>query len=223
MTKLSELCTNLFSLIVQLKASDEFGDPERLRSKVHGLFDTLKQKGEELGLQSEAVRDADYAMTAFIDEIIATAAWQHKSVWLAKKLQFEKYGTTNAGEDFFKKLAELQRDASANAAQLEVFYLCLVLGFEGKYKLLGREKLKEIVDALASDLGVSKNRRARILSPRWQRTPEIIRVARQRTIPVAAVLLTCLVVAVVLFFVASGKIDKFADAVKRQIHQHVLK
>lgn len=39
-----------------------------------------------------------------------------------------------------------------NTDLLELYYLCLALGFEGKYKLQGREQLRALIQDLGRDL-----------------------------------------------------------------------
>jgi len=73
---------------------------------------------------------ARFAVCAWVDEAILTSSWREKSKWQRETLQFRYYGTADAGEDFFNKLNILglhQRDVR------EVYYLCLAMGFKGRY------------------------------------------------------------------------------------------
>ena len=73
---------------------------------------------------------ARFAVCAWIDEAILGSEWNAKNRWQAEQLQRLYYQTTDAGEIFFDRLNELgphQRDVR------EVYYLCLAMGFSGRY------------------------------------------------------------------------------------------
>lgn len=73
---------------------------------------------------------ARFAICAWVDEAILSSAWNQKSFWLKDQLQRLHYNTTAAGEEFFDRLSAIglhQREVR------EVFYLCLALGFTGRY------------------------------------------------------------------------------------------
>ena len=232
--KLPEICSQIFSLILQLRASDDYGQSEALREKIisllgkqagNGLIEpaekSIASRGKELGIEPEDIEDTIFALTAFIDETIASSNWSQKDQWLARRLCLELFGTANAGEEFFSKLEKHQQQVTEKAPLLEVYYLCLNLGFEGKYKILGKDQLKMIVDKLASDLKLAKFDEANVLSPKWKRSNDIIRVVRDSGIPTWAVFMSCFLVAIVIFWAASSKIDKFTGNVKRQIVQFI--
>ena len=85
---------------------------------------------------------ARFALCAWVDERILDSAWANKERWQREQLQRKYYGTTNAGEEFFEKMNSLgphQRDVR------EIYYLCLCLGFTGRYCHQGDEYLLEQV------------------------------------------------------------------------------
>jgi type VI secretion system protein ImpK len=73
---------------------------------------------------------ARFAICAWVDEAILSSTWNQKSFWLKDQLQRLYYNTTDAGEEFFDHLSAIglhQREVR------EVYYLCLALGFTGRY------------------------------------------------------------------------------------------
>jgi len=81
---------------------------------------------------------ARFAICAWVDEAILNSPWNHKNLWQREQLQRTYYHTTEAGEDFFERLNALgfhQREVR------EVYYLCLALGFMGRYCHPGDEVL----------------------------------------------------------------------------------
>ena len=81
---------------------------------------------------------ARFAVCAWVDEAILSSAWTQKSQWQKEPLQRVYYQTSDAGEEFFEKLNGLdlqQREVR------EVYYLCLALGFAGRFCKPGDETL----------------------------------------------------------------------------------
>ncbi|MEM8669130.1 MAG: DotU family type IV/VI secretion system protein [Planctomycetota bacterium] len=74
---------------------------------------------------------ARYGLVAWIDEMLVEAPWGGKEWWSNNVLEMELFSTRNCYEMFFVKAKEAsglsQRDA------LEVFYVCVMLGFRGFY------------------------------------------------------------------------------------------
>jgi type VI secretion system protein ImpK len=81
---------------------------------------------------------ARFAVCAWVDEAILNSPWSQKGHWQREQLQRLYYHTTDAGEEFFERLNALgfqQREIR------EVYYLCLALGFMGRYCHKGDEYL----------------------------------------------------------------------------------
>lgn len=73
---------------------------------------------------------ARFAICAWVDEAVLNSGWNEKDQWQREQLQRLYYNIADAGEAFFSRLNDLgphQRDVR------EVYYLCLALGFMGRY------------------------------------------------------------------------------------------
>jgi len=94
----------------------------------------LMQESEALLNQGSFSRDdydlARFAVCAFVDEALLKSPWAHRTLWLKDQLQRSIYNTTDAGEEFFARLSSL---GLHQRAVREVYYLCLALGFTGRY------------------------------------------------------------------------------------------
>lgn len=87
---------------------------------------------------------ARFAVCAWVDEVMLGSSWTHKGLWQRELLQRIYYNTAEAGEEFFDRLNNVglhQRDVR------EVYYLCLALGFMGRYGHKGDEFLLEQLKA----------------------------------------------------------------------------
>ncbi len=107
--------------------SAESPDPGEERIQIRALID---QAEAMLGLGSEWEL-AKYALVSWIDEMLIDAPWESREWWKNNVLEQQIFGTRKRHQQFFifaQKAAELiGKDA------LEVFYVCVILGFRGIY------------------------------------------------------------------------------------------
>jgi type VI secretion system protein ImpK len=166
---LVELCSDLLSLAYSLRTTDDLGDPAELRRKILQLLERIEGDARKAGYTSSHVDGARFALVALIDEGILSSRWQGRTSWIANPLQKELFKLNVAGEKFYTDLDLLRQNREENRPVLEVFYACLVMGFEGRFKLLGRDKLEALIKALASDLMHGSEWKMENLSPDWRR------------------------------------------------------
>jgi type VI secretion system protein ImpK len=97
--------------------------------------------GVKQGLVSQEDYDgARFAICSWIDEAMLNSSWNQRQQWQREQLQRLYYQTTEAGEEFFERLNQLgphQREVR------EIYYLCLALGFMGRFCQAGDEALLE--------------------------------------------------------------------------------
>jgi type VI secretion system protein ImpK len=166
---LADLCSDLLAFALQLKKSADPGEAESLRQKVDEQFRSLEVRARQSDVPQEDVQQAKYAIAAFVDEIVLTSSWPLKDSWADKPLQLMYFNDFSAGEEFYNKVDAL-RGAKRNSV-LEVYYLCLSLGFRGKYvDLQGMEKKKVLMDTLLREIRAAAPAAEGTpgLSPRWQ-------------------------------------------------------
>jgi len=109
-------------------------DPENFRTRMKQALREIASTAARKGYSAEDVQEANFAVVAFLDESILTAD-PSATEWAQKSLGEELFGQRSAGEMFFKRLETLRanRDSQSLAEVLEVYYLCLLLGYEGKF------------------------------------------------------------------------------------------
>ncbi|RNC71728.1 MAG: DotU family type IV/VI secretion system protein [Desulfuromonadales bacterium] len=126
---------------------------------------------------------ARFAVCAWIDEAVLSSAWSEKGLWLREQLQRLHYNTTEAGEEFFDRLNALglhQREVR------EVFYLCLALGFTGKYCKPGDEyQLEQVKTAqlkllVGSSVGLPSLERTELFPEAYPAAAPTLAPARRR-------------------------------------------
>ena len=100
-----------------------------------------------MGIPREDIQLATFAVVAFLDESILNMRNPVFADWPRRPLQEEYFGHHVAGEIFFQNLDKiLQRNESQDMGDLlEVYQLCMLLGFAGKYSIGGRGELQSRV------------------------------------------------------------------------------
>jgi type VI secretion system protein ImpK len=92
---------------------------------------TATQKHLQQGHFSQKDFDqAQFAVFSWIDETILNSSWEAKNRWQGEQLQRLYYQTMDAGELFFDRLNALE---PGQTEVREIYYLCLALGFSGRF------------------------------------------------------------------------------------------
>lgn len=177
-------------------------DPAVFRQQVIDALKIADQQARNQGYNSEDIKLAIFAVVAFVDESVLNLRLPVFADWPRRPLQEELFGHHIAGEIFFKNLQELlgKNDSQDLADLLEVYLMCLLLGFAGRYSLGDRGELRAITNATEE-----KIRRIRggiaMLSPAWELPPEAAQKAGAdplvKKIGIAAA--ACLALALILF------------------------
>lgn len=109
-------------------ARDERPSPQEERLRIRALID---QAGALLGASPEWDL-ARYALVSWIDEVLLETPWDGREWWSNNVLEVELFSTRECFERFYVKAQEASTLARRDA--LEVFYVCVVLGFRGLYR-----------------------------------------------------------------------------------------
>ena len=128
---------------------------DEVKARVDQLIEESARRMRTCGIDPRDYDDARFAVLAWVDETILNMPWSQREQWTRALLQVRYYNTTNAGEEFFERLNRLRSDEKSVR---EVYYLCLSLGFRGRYHAAGDEFLLEQLrkSNLKSILGASR-------------------------------------------------------------------
>lgn len=117
---------------------------DQVRADILRLLMQGEQACNKGAIPSEDYNLGRFAVCAWIDEAILNSAWVQKQLWQKEQLQRLFYQTTEAGEEFFDRLNKI---GLHQRAVREIYYLCLVLGFKGRFIQSGDEYLLEQLKA----------------------------------------------------------------------------
>jgi type VI secretion system protein ImpK len=144
---------------------------------------------------------ARFMVCAWADETILASNWTQKAVWQREPLQRIYYNTADAGEEAFERLNALglhQREVR------EVYYLCLALGFKGRFihpgdeVLLDQLKSSNLKLLVGSSVGLPSLERGELFPGAYP--VKVAEIAQpKRRLGLDAVTITALVAPVLLF------------------------
>jgi type VI secretion system protein ImpK len=162
-----DLTSDCFGAIIQLRrmgAGGALPDPQMLYGRLCWFIDSMTQRARQANVSNEDLGDLVYAVVALADEV-ALAIPQTHQVWMAAPLQLRYFNENLAGENFFNRLQGLRQN-TARYGLLRIYYVCLLLGFQGRYRMRGAEmELQGLIDGLQLDLARQKFIEEEVLSP----------------------------------------------------------
>ena len=103
---------------------------ESVKSDLLGLFAEAEQKAGAARETSASFGLVKYALVYWADEVLINSSWAHADGWRYHILEWEYFRENVGGEKFFEKADEAER--LNDTSPLEVFFLCVTLGFQGK-------------------------------------------------------------------------------------------
>jgi type VI secretion system protein ImpK len=164
---------------------------ERLRANRQGVTDAnafrhhtreaikiAASQALSAGYPADDAKYATFAVVAFLDESVLNSRNPIFADWARQPLQEELFGTHIAGEVFFQNLQQLlgRSDSPDLADLLEIYYLCLLLGFGGRYSVGNRGELTQVMNMTADKIRRIRGRQGG-LSPSWMLPAETARAA----------------------------------------------
>lgn len=192
-------------------------DADSFRNQMIGSLQAAEQTGKQRGYSGDDLRLAIFAVVAFLDESVLNSHNPVFSFWPRKPLQEELFGGHVAGETFFANIESLLRapDSASIADVLEVYQLCLLLGYQGRYTLGNRGELQVTKQRIAEK--IHRIRGNRELAPDWAPAsggiPRIKadRVVRLLLIAAVSCMLLCAIAFGAFYFVLNSGVSSIRD------------
>jgi len=150
-------------------------DAATFRNQIKGAIGSAEAEATRAGFPTEDVRLATFAVVALIDESILNSNNPLFADWPRMPLQEELFGVHTAGEMFFQCIDRLlaKSDAPHAVDVLEIYDLCLLLGYRGKFSLSGAESLRAIAASVTEKLQRLRGG-PRPLAPHWAPPDDVV-------------------------------------------------
>jgi len=152
--RLVDAATPLLGLVIRVRRLAEFREVESLYQQVVDDISAIDRELIEQGYERRTLVAYRYTLCAFIDEAVLGTDWGAHSVWSQHSLLSRFHNETWGGEKVFAILGRMEQEPARYRDMLVFLYLCLSLGFEGRYKVMenGRDEYQRIVRGLYETL-----------------------------------------------------------------------
>jgi type VI secretion system protein ImpK len=189
---LVDLLYDGFYMLILLNNRSAPRDADEFSGHIQKFLDQFERTAKKHRFSAEDIYDAKYAFCAAVDEAVLNSKMNIRDIWERRPLQLALFGDQLAGEHFFDKLEAARNGGAHRINALEVFHMCLLTGFKGRYLLEGPEKLRYLTSQLGEQIAHIKGKAAPF-APHWA-APDSISNAIKRDIPfwvIGAVLALC--------------------------------
>jgi type VI secretion system protein ImpK len=145
-------------------------DVGALRRQVLEEIRRFEDRSNASGVASGVISAARYALCATLDEAVLSTPWGGQSEWAGQTLLVTLHRETWGGEKFFEMLDGILADPARHIDLIELQYVCLALGFAGKYQVQerGQSRLADIQSDLARRIGSFRGKWPEELSLQWR-------------------------------------------------------
>ncbi|MDL2408861.1 type IVB secretion system protein IcmH/DotU [Rhizobium calliandrae] len=149
--KLVRLAAPLLLIVAQLRNSTEQAGVAALRREVVQEMDRFQQIAQKSGIEAGDIVVARYVLCAMIDETVLMTPWGSRSEWTSNSLLNQYHNETWGGEKVFVILDRVKQLRSQRLPLLLLIHACLMLGFEGRYRIVerGRDQLEDLRNDLS--------------------------------------------------------------------------
>ena len=161
---------SLLSIVTKLRNLPFHHTVDELREQLAGEIRGFEARLLSHGSSEEQVKTASYFLCTLIDETVLNTPWGNQSNWGHQSLLIQFHREARGGERFFQILDRLKLHPAQSVSLLELAYLCLSLGFEGKYRLAesGMRDLDQLRQELYLLIQRTKGDDELPLSSHWQ-------------------------------------------------------
>jgi type VI secretion system protein ImpK len=160
----------LLGLVPPLRRMASHPDVEALRMQLIQAIKSFEASAKAAHVEHDQIAAARYALCTLLDETISSTPWGGGGVWASRSLLVAFHNEAFGGEKFFLILQKLSQSPKANVDALELMYLCLALGLEGRYRVIdnGRSQLDALRERLQQLIAQQRAPVEAELSPHWK-------------------------------------------------------
>ncbi|HEX7389985.1 MAG TPA: type IVB secretion system protein IcmH/DotU [Acidiphilium sp.] len=184
-TPLLAAAAPLLQLLARLRNTFHPPDSGDLRERAVRALRQFETESRAANIPIDQLRPAHYALCASLDDVVLATPWGSQGGWAARSLVSTFHQEVRSGERFFDILGQIRQNPGNFLHVLELMYVCLSLGYMGRYRLSPRGPAE--IDRLREEV-YATIRRARppgdaALAQHWQGVAAPYR-ARRASLPV---------------------------------------
>jgi type VI secretion system protein ImpK len=149
---------NSITSILRLGSQQQVVQSQVFRNNIRAALKAAMEEARTMGYSGEMIQLSLSAVVAFLDESVLMLQSPTFADWAQRPLQEELFGHHRLGEVFFDNLRNLlgRQDSQEVADCLEVYCLCLLLGYRGRYALGGGGEIQTFVRQVRDKIARSR-------------------------------------------------------------------
>ncbi len=160
----------------RIRTTARHPNPAGLKDALAEGVRKFESQARTQGLPNDQVIAARYILCTLLDESAASTPWGGSGAWSTQSLLVLFHNETWGGEKVFQLMSKLAENVEGNRNLLELLYVALAFGFEGRYRVIdnGRAQLDSVRQRLAQLLRQGRPPADKALSPRWEGEPAAV-------------------------------------------------
>jgi type VI secretion system protein ImpK len=210
----------LLLMVGGMRSSTIQGDVPALRRQALEEIRRFEESARAAGIANEVIIAGRYALCAALDEAVLATPWGAHSDWAQQTLLNALHREAYGGEKFFEMLERIAQDPARRIDLIELQYLCIALGFTGKFQLLeqGQTRLAQTQHDIFQRIRTVRSPPEQELSLHW-RGVEDRRNRLVRYLPWWVALAAALAVTTGTFVFYKYRLDSQADPIYAALAQ----
>ena len=162
--------SKLITVYEKTRQSINHPNPGGLHQQLVNEIRQFESQAQLLNIKQEIILSARYILCSVLDEAVLNTPWGSESAWGQRTLLSMFHNEASGGEKFYQILDRMRQSPAENLEIIELFYILLSLGFEGKYRLVdrGQATIELIRDELFAIIRRFRGEYERSLSQNWQ-------------------------------------------------------
>jgi type VI secretion system protein ImpK len=211
---LAAAASPLLQLLARLRVMRRAPDPQVLRERASQDLRNFERQARDTGIAMELLRPAHYALCASLDDIVLNTPWGAASGWANQTLVATFHHGARGTDQFFDQLRQMRRAPEKFLPVIELMYLCLSLGFMGRYRQArGEGELEQLRSEAYAAIVAKRPAVEPELSRRWRGAAVPFQPPR-RGLPVWVALAGAAALCGALLFWTSGSLNAASDALQ---------
>ena len=218
--QLIDAAAPLMGMVFRVRKLAVLDNVQALYNKTVDDIMAIETELAESGFDRAIILAYRYVLCSFIDEAVMNTSWGSDGIWAEHSLLTRFHNETFGGDKVFSILQKLETEPANYRELLEFIYLCLCLGFEGRYKIRvnGREQFNKIVNRLYETLRHLREEEPKIL---FNATDHVVNAKFQidRQMPIWTIFAGFFVMLTVIFVFYSVSLANKSSGVLDQLFQ----
>ncbi|WP_072680134.1 type IVB secretion system protein IcmH/DotU [Arcobacter sp. LA11] len=150
----------LLRAVIQFQKSLDKDNMYEAREELVAKINLYNETASKYGIEENEILVTRYVLCTFTDELLNSTHLGKDNNWSNNSLLSIFHNETYGGENFFHLLDKFLKVPAKYIHILELMYICMALGFEGKYRVIdrGQIELNNIKDGLFRQIKIVQGR-----------------------------------------------------------------